>query len=112
MKSGFDYHQAIKRNGREKMQLYESLEKEDVPKQVNWSNYVSIINGLSQEKTETFLSLIIHHYAITTGKLPDTVPYSGKTIEGSRGILYTINNLPEKLQRILIAFLRKYQGVR
>lgn len=54
-------------------------------------------------------ALIIHHDTITNnGTTLSPIPYLGKVMIGSRGILYTIGNLPVLLQQIISNYLEYY----
>ena len=95
--------------------LYDSLLASITTSVPDWKNLSVIINNLSPEQCEIIFALIIHHYVLEqTAKfgLPHSKkdisnPYSGKTFEGGKGLLYTANNLPLTLQQIIYEYTKQ-----
>ena len=77
-------------------------------------NLISSINRLPDRLSngnnpfEIIYVLILHYYYLEQEnrrtKL-NTIPYGGKFFDHGNGILYTINNLPEKLQLIIQQYI-------
>lgn len=71
-----------------------------------WDKISTIINTLSLEEAETIYALIYHHYLLTNndhdGKLN---LYNSKIFSGGKGLVFTVHNLPEALQKIIINYV-------
>ena len=96
--------------------LYDNLLASVTPASApDWKNLSVIINNLSPEHCEIIYALILHHYILeqaaksgifrTKKDIPN--PYSGKTFEGGKGLLYIANNLPPQLQHIIYEYTKQ-----
>ena len=97
--------------------LYDELQKLSdrnwSERDLDWRNYIPIINQMPNQFIEIVYTLIIHHY-ISTGtnskKNQDITdpPYGGSKMVAKidRGIFYRCNVLPVSLQKIIITFVR------
>lgn len=79
------------------------------------------INSLKEPHPEILFIIIIHHFQKNNGdeilkKLPikgrrkfgsSSLIYSGKTITGEKGGIFTLNQLPEELQAIIYEYYRQ-----
>jgi hypothetical protein len=73
------------------------------------------INSLAQmlpndykEHYAEIQALILHHEVISHGTILTPLPYGQRPIAGTRGIIVTTSKLPERLQRILAAYIAHY----
>jgi len=86
--------------------LYDTLEKTIKKTNVTKkeiSYMLEMIPTLNQSSNELFYMLIWEHYR-RNNKWSISLPYKGKQTED--GILYDLNNIPEKIKRILLAFIK------
>jgi hypothetical protein len=84
-----------------------SLAQDDIS-HMNWSSASSKINGLSTQQMEVIYLLILSHYIKENQSIPDKkrfVPYKAKLMDGNHGVLFHINQIPLKLQKILAKYL-------
>lgn len=94
----------------------------------DWSKICATINSLSIEHTNFLCALIFHHYRLemqsrVNGNVLEQLlvqyqseagnrsslglPYGGQTFKTGRGIVFTVNNLPIDLQRIITNYVAK-----
>lgn len=66
----------------------------------NWSS----ITKLPQEHVTFIYFIILHDYIINGGEEKQN-PYGCKVQMGGRGVLTPVHKLPERLQKILVAYL-------
>lgn len=60
----------------------------------------------AQEILDTIFALCFHHELVENrGVMFRSTPYSGKVLEGGKGVLYTVTNLPPFLQQIIATFI-------
>ena len=61
------------------------------------------------EYLEILYALILHSYFLEPkGKTkPGMIPYTGRTFENGRGIIYTFSHLPPKLQQIIVQYVNE-----
>lgn len=92
-------------------ELYEltnpSLVQDDITT-LNWSNASTRIACLTEEQMEILYILILSHYLKENKLLPKKkrfVPYKGKLMDSNHGVLFNINNIPNRLQHIISAYL-------
>jgi len=75
---------------------------------MNWAIVSSKLNSLSEKEMELLYVLILCHYFHENKSFLDKkkmTPYKGKLMDGNKGILYTITELPVRLQQILYEYL-------
>ena len=98
-----------------KNNIYESLTSVTFENdKINWSQICSTISKLSTDHTEILYSLILHYY-FTETKNPSSqmktkgkiiqLPFGGKTFDNGKGAIYQLEKLPEKLKRIIAAYI-------
>lgn len=84
--------------------LYEQLANSnthiDLNKQV-WS----VIGRLGHEHSEMIYFLILHDFINNGGDTSKVLPYSSKTLTGGKGVLFTLDKLPERTQKIIVRYL-------
>lgn len=75
------------------------------------------INSLAQmlpndykEHYAEIQALILHHEAMSNGTILTPLPYGQRPIAGTRGIIVTTSKLPDRLQRILAAYITHYSA--
>jgi hypothetical protein len=86
--------------------LYESTKKSEV--QMNWNVASSKINSMNEKEMEILYVLILSHFFVENKTFMDKrkmTPYKGKLMDGNKGILYTITELPMKLQQIIYGYI-------
>lgn len=78
-------------------------EGRDLPtdKQV-WSS----VGKLPQEHLEFIYFLVLHDYLVNGGE-DKSNPYGCKTQMGGKGVLFTVDKLPERVQKVIIAYLAR-----
>jgi len=81
---------------------------------IDWKILAPTVNGLSTKQCQTIYALILHHYLLDnpvklrTGK-DIAIPYSAKVLDGGKGLVYTLGNLPLPLQQVLAEFITNYE---
>lgn len=95
-------------------QLYDELEQTPVKPTDSLIKLSGATSYLNQEQADILCALIIHYHFKTN---PSNATISVTSIEktyglkkassGGRGLIVPINNLPEKLTNIIIAYLNK-----
>lgn len=86
--------------------FYEKTKKSDV--QMNWNTTSSKINSLTEKEMEMLYVLILCHFFVENKSFLDKrkmTPYKGKLMDGNKGILYMITDLPLRLQQIIYAYI-------
>jgi len=96
--------------------LYDELENMKFEENLTWDKIVSLISNFTLVDNEILYSLILHFYTISIKdndinlstylyKLGDPKKiqnlYGCKIFNGGKGVIFTINNLPESLQNII-----------
>lgn len=84
---------------------------------VDWRQLSATINGLKPERCQIIYALILHHFLLehntklrswkTARDIP--TPYGAKSLDGGKGLIYTLSNLPAPLQQILAEFVLNYE---
>jgi hypothetical protein len=75
---------------------------------MNWAVASSKLNSLNEKEMEILYILILCHYYSEHKTFLDKkkmTPYKGKLMDGNKGILYTITELPNRLQQIIYEYL-------
>jgi hypothetical protein len=90
--------------------LYQSLhdKTKDSTEQMNWAVSSSKITTLSEKEMEILYVLILCYYYQENKSFLDKkkmTPYKGKLMDGNKGILYMITELPLRLQQIIYEYL-------
>ncbi|SPN79109.1 Hypothetical protein BRZCDTV_162 [Brazilian cedratvirus IHUMI] len=66
----------------------------------------SSINKLPSEHCEYLYFLILHDY-LSHGGEEKSLPFGCKLQMGGKGVLYTVDKLPERTQKLIVAYLVK-----
>jgi hypothetical protein len=95
--------------------LYSSLleKAKESERQMNWALTASKLNALNEKEMELVYVLILCHFYSenkTFLEKKKLTPYKGKLMDGNKGILYTITELPLKLQQIIYEFVLMIRG--
>jgi hypothetical protein len=95
--------------------LYNSLleKAKESERQMNWALTASKLNALSEKEMELVYVLILCHFYSenkTFLEKKKLTPYKGKLMDGNKGILYTITELPLKLQQVIYEFVLMIRG--
>ena len=100
--------------------LYESLKSKIKPSDntaVDVNQMCATINNISmslapedaREHYRWIYSLILHHaYINGTHTFPSHIPYDGKVMNGGKGVLQYMKNLPPILQQVLAQYIIMY----
>lgn len=83
---------------------------------VNFADHINIsseldtiisvnINQLSAVEAEIIYALIIHHGNITGQAIVDGAPFAGKCNKNSKGILYSFDDMPDILRKIIVIYV-------
>lgn len=75
---------------------------------MNWSTTSSKINSMNEKEMEILYVLILSHYFVenkTFLEKKKMTPYKGKLMDASKGILYTITDIPPRLQQIIYLYV-------
>lgn len=86
--------------------LYENTKKSEI--QMNWNTTSSKINSMSEKEMEMLYVLILSYFFVENKSFLDKrkmTPYKGKLMDGNKGILYTITDLPMRLQQIIYMYV-------
>ena len=86
--------------------LYDKTKKSEV--QMNWNTTSSKINSMNEKEMEILYGLILSHFFVENKSFLDKrkmTPYKGKLMDGNKGVLYTITDLPGRLQQIIYAYV-------
>jgi hypothetical protein len=86
--------------------LYEKTKKSEV--QMNWNLTSARINSMNEKEMEILYVLILSHFYVENKSFLDKrkmTPYKGKLMDGNKGILYTITDLPIRLQQIIYSYI-------
>jgi hypothetical protein len=86
--------------------LYEKTKKSEI--NMNWNTTSSKINSMNEKEMEILYVLILSHYFVenkTFLEKKKMTPYKGKLMDGNKGILYTITDIPLKLQQIIYLYV-------
>lgn len=79
----------------------QTLSENNINRQI-WSS----INRLPPAHIEFIYFLILHDY-LSHGGEEKTPPYGAKIQTGGKGVIFTVRNLPLRLQKILLAYLAR-----
>lgn len=90
--------------------LYQSLydKTKSSEQQMNWAVVSSKLNTLNEKEMELLYVLILCFYYHENKSFLDKkkmTPYKGKLMDGNKGILYTITELPLRLQMIIYEYI-------
>jgi hypothetical protein len=86
--------------------LYENTKTYD--QQMNWAITSGKLNSLNEEQVEMLYVLILSYYYFDNKNFSDKkriTPFKGKLMDGNKGILYTITDLPIRLQQIIYEYI-------
>jgi hypothetical protein len=86
--------------------LYENSKKSE--NKMNWVTTSSKLNTLSEKEMEILYVLILSYYYLENKNFSDKkrmTPFKGKLMDGNKGILYTITDLPQRLQQIVYDYI-------
>lgn len=86
--------------------LYEKTKSSRI--QMNWATVSSKLSSLNEKEMEILYVLILCHYYQENKTFLDKkkmTPYKGKLMDGNKGILYTITELPTRLQQIIYEYV-------
>lgn len=75
---------------------------------MNWVTTSSKLNSLTEKEMEIVYVLILCYYYLENKSLTDKkrmTPFKGKLMDGNKGILYMITDLPHRLQQIIFEFV-------
>ena len=88
----------------------ELLEKsKNIESHMNWAITSQKLSGLNEEEMEIVYVLIVCYYYMENKAFLDKkkmTPYRGKLMDGNKGIVYTITDLPLKLQQIIYEYIQ------
>lgn len=92
-----------------KFPLYDSLlSEEDTPTETQWKTICSTINTMNAEHASLIYALILHHY-LSSGYDLNTCrgrPYGCRLIGATKGLAFTIDHLPDTLQKIIYRYVK------
>jgi len=80
----------------------------DCQQQMNWAVVSSKLGSLNEKEMELMYVLILCHYYQESKTFLDKkkmTPYKGKLMDGNKGVLYTITELPVRLQQIIYQYI-------
>jgi hypothetical protein len=86
--------------------LFEKTKKAE--SNMNWNTTSSKISSLNEKEMEILYVLILSHFYIDNKNFMEKrkmTPYKGKLMDGNKGILYTITDLPIRLQQIVFEYV-------
>lgn len=89
-------------------QLYDQLAKkapsfdDQKEREKQWRQICPVINRLPLENLENIYVLILHHQK----EQKAIIPYGGKTFDTGKGVIYTVANLPTRLQEIILQYIK------
>jgi hypothetical protein len=76
--------------------------------QMNWAVVSSKLGSLNEKEMELMYVLILCYYYQENKTFLDKkkmTPYKGKLMDGNKGVLYTITELPNRLQQIIYQYI-------
>jgi hypothetical protein len=86
------------------------LEKsKGIQSHLNWATTSSKLNSLTEKEMEIVYVLIVCYYYHENKAFLEKkkmTPYKGKLMDGNKGIIYTITELPLRLQQIIYEFIQ------
>jgi hypothetical protein len=90
--------------------LYQNLfdQTKSMETQMNWAVVSSKLGSLSEKEMEIMYVLILSHYYQENKTFLDKkkmTPYKGKLMDANKGVLYTITELPLRLQQIIYQYI-------
>ena len=91
--------------------LYQNLydqTKSSEGQQMNWAVVSSKLGSLNEKEMELMYVLILSHYYQENKTFLDKkkmTPYKGKLMDANKGVLYTITELPIRLQQIIYQYI-------
>lgn len=89
--------------------LYQNLyDQTGHGRQMNWAVASSKLGSLNEKEMEILYVLILCYYYQENKSFLDKkkmTPYKGKLMDGNKGVLYTINELPNRLQQIVYEYI-------
>ena len=91
--------------------LYEKTKKAE--QNMNWANTAAKLNSLTENEMEMLYVLILCYYYDENKTFLDKkkmTPYKGKLMDGNKGILYTITELPSRLQQIIHEYIENIRS--
>jgi len=111
----------------QKFLLYDDLVSKIDANEIDWLKVCSTINSLPIEHLEIIYALILHHYLLdmqmksanpnltiyidrlrgfADGRKPHIQqPYGVRVFSSGKGIMFTVNSLPEQLQHIISTYV-------
>lgn len=84
--------------------LKASTEKDTTP---NHGALCAAINGASEDHAEFIYALIHHHELVSKSVVFERLPYGAKVLHGGRGVIFTANELPPVLLKILNGYINR-----
>jgi hypothetical protein len=76
---------------------------------MNWAVTSQKLNNLNEKEMEIVYVLIVCYYYTENKTFLDKkkmTPYKGKLMDSNKGIVYTITDLPMKLQQIIYEYIK------
>ncbi len=76
---------------------------------MNWALTSQKLNSLNEKEMEIVYVLIVSYYYMENKAFLDKkkmTPYKGKLMDGNKGIIYTITDLPSRLQQIIYEYVQ------
>lgn len=79
---------------------------EGVAQSVDVKRMCLAINNLEEEHNENIYILIFHHETLENkGVSFRSNPYRSKTMDGGKGVIFTLSEFPGKLQQIIALYI-------
>lgn len=88
-------------------ELYEK--SKTIESHMNWAITSQKLNSLNEKEMEIVYVLIVCYYYLENKSFLDKkkmTPYKGKLMDGNKGIIYTITDLPVRLQQIIYDYIQ------
>jgi hypothetical protein len=87
----------------ENLPLYDTLDSDKTL--IDISTICRTILLLDNEHTRNIYAIILHHYILENGNIPNAPPYRGAVFVGGKGIKFTWSDLPDKLQLVIANYI-------
>jgi hypothetical protein len=90
--------------------FHELLDKsKNMESHMNWAVTSHKLNTLTEKEMEIVYVLIVCYYFMENKAFLDKkkmTPYKGKLMDGNKGIIYTITDLPLRLQQMIYEYIQ------
>lgn len=107
--------------------VYDKLLTSPIDNDVDWGKICATLNTLSTEHTNYLCAILFRHYQLEMknksnntaleqlliqyqaevgNRVALNLPYGGQTFKTGKGVVYTVNNLPPEIKKIVVNYVK------